>query len=66
MKCYKKERRVVYFEDEEQHIHFVPMINWELYMEYRKDTPILCRITDTIVDAKDELLGVYGTPPAVH
>ncbi len=55
MKCYKKGRIVVYFEDEVSSVHYVPNRNWFLYLLHRKGIPKLTRICDTIIQAEDEL-----------
>ncbi len=54
MRFYKREGRVLYLaEGKEAKVHFVPLINWREYLCLRLNIPKICKIFDTVEEAKD-------------
>jgi len=52
MIAFKKEGKFIYLADSKNAItHFVPIVNWEMYLAKRFNMPRLCKIYDTIEDA---------------
>lgn len=51
---YKCQKKIVYMEiKRHKEIHFVPTVNWDLYLEKRLNTPHYCKIYDTIMETED-------------
>ena len=54
MRLYKREGKVLYYaEGKEAKVHYVPTVNWFMYLYLRLNVPRLCRIFDTVEEAKD-------------
>ncbi len=58
--CYRLKGKVVYFcTGDEDNTHFVPKRNWHCYITMRRTLPKLCKIYDTILDARVGAIDFY-------
>ena len=61
MKRYNKDGKVLYFAlSEDADIHFVPTINWNIYLALRLNKPVKVEIFDTVRKAEDAATDYEG------
>lgn len=53
--AFKKGQALIYITDQKNiETHYVPVINWDLYMKHRKTVPKYCKIYDKVSETYDQ------------
>jgi len=57
--CFKSKTKVIYFSTPSENHHFVPERNWKGYLAMRHATPKVCRLFNTILEARIGAIDFY-------